>query len=231
MEKNNEQSKPKRRYKKRTKKVTSTEAVLSGTTKEVKEIPMYDPYTGEPNPHYEELTGKPNPLLPPKRLTIDSVATESRKELFGLPIVHKKVQIEPSKDFLDVKTNTRFLVVFPSEFGIEPFQIKSITRPTLTINKKSFLCFKYERTDISESHIEFIDYLLDGIGINPKISGLMNKEFDLIIQTLNPNDDIVEEMFLDDCHITKINFSSLRYGDNSLMTTTISIQPKSFSLI
>jgi len=27
-----------------------------------KEIPMYDPYTGELNPYYEELTGKPNPI-------------------------------------------------------------------------------------------------------------------------------------------------------------------------
>ena len=27
-----------------------------------KEIPMYDPYTGELNPYYEELTGKPNPM-------------------------------------------------------------------------------------------------------------------------------------------------------------------------
>jgi hypothetical protein len=27
-----------------------------------KEIPLYDPYTGELNPYYEELTGKKNPL-------------------------------------------------------------------------------------------------------------------------------------------------------------------------
>lgn len=28
-----------------------------------KDIPLFDPNTGEPNPLYEELTGKPNPLL------------------------------------------------------------------------------------------------------------------------------------------------------------------------
>ena len=27
-----------------------------------KEIPMYDPYTGELNPYYEGLTGQPNPM-------------------------------------------------------------------------------------------------------------------------------------------------------------------------
>ena len=27
----------------------------------VKEIPMYDPYTVDPNPEYETLTGKKNP--------------------------------------------------------------------------------------------------------------------------------------------------------------------------
>ena len=27
-----------------------------------KEIPMYDPYTGQLNPYYQDLTGQPNPL-------------------------------------------------------------------------------------------------------------------------------------------------------------------------
>lgn len=230
---NNEQSKPKRRYKKRTKKVTPTDGLLSDATKEIREIPMYDPYTGEPNPRYEELTGKPNPLIPPKRSTIDSVAEEARKEFLGLPIIYKKNNVEPKKDYLDVKSNTRFLVIFPEDFGIKLFYVKSVIRPSLSIIKKSFMGINYcTKTSISNAVVELIDFIDGDIKLNKKLNELLKdgKRFDFTIQTLNPNGVVIEEMLLNDCYINEIGLSPLLYGDNSPSTTTIEIQPKGYSI-
>tara|TARA_R110002060_G_scaffold5706_1_gene8806 strand:+ start:305 stop:598 length:294 start_codon:yes stop_codon:yes gene_type:complete len=47
-----------------------------------RKIPMYDPYTGEPNPYYEELTGKPNPLSSVK---IINMKQHSDKNLEKMP--------------------------------------------------------------------------------------------------------------------------------------------------
>jgi hypothetical protein len=227
---NKEQPKPKRRYKKRTKKVTPTVGVLTGSSKEVRDIPMYDPYTGEANPHYEELTGKPNPLMRPKRSTIDGVADKARKEL-GLPIMNKMIEVEPKTQYSDLKTNTRFLVIFPEDFNIKPFQVKSITRPSLTINKKTFMGVKYGTTaEVSTVSIEFIDFINDSMRLNEKLYEVLKdyKMFNFTIQILNPNNIVIEEILLGGCFITKIDFSPLSYGDDTYSTTTIEIQPKDY---
>jgi hypothetical protein len=223
MENNNEQPKPKRRYKKRTKKVTPI--------KEVNEIPMYDPYTGEPNPHYEELTGKPNPLLPPKRLTIDSVAETIRKgiEFLGLPIINNKVDIEPTKEFVDVKTNNRFLVLFPDNFGVTPIHVKSVTRPSLVIKRKLIGC----KLEISPVVVELIDLIKEEFKLNVKLNDILkeHKRFNLTIQTVNPKGLVIEEMKLSDCFISELNFSPLSYSDDNLSVTTITITPNDFTIV
>lgn len=222
MENNNEQPKPKRRYKKRTKKVTPI--------KEVNEIPMYDPYTGEPNPHYEELTGKPNPLLPPKRLTIDSVAETIRKgiEFLGLPIINNKVDVEPTKEFVDVKTNNRFLVLFPEKFGINPTYVKSITRPSLVIKRKLI----GRKLEISPIVIELIDLIKEEFKLNVKLNEILkeDKRFNLTIQTVNPKGLVIEEMELSDCYTSELNFSPLSYSDDNLSVTTITIKPNDYTI-
>lgn len=232
---NNEQSKPKRRYKKRIKKVTTNDGLLSDATKEIREIPMYDPYTGEANPRYEELTGKPNPLMAPKRFTIQEIADNARKdmELFGLPIINKKNNVESNKDYLDIKSNTRFLVIFPEDFGIKLFYVKSVVRPSLTISKKSFMGITYcTKTSVSNAVVELIDFIDGDVKLNKKLNELLKdgKRFDFTIQTLNPNGVVIEEMLLNDCYINKIGLSPLLYGDNSISTTTIEIQPKRYSI-
>lgn len=214
MENNNEQPKPKRRYKKRTKKVTPI--------KEVNEIPMYDPYTGEPNPHYEELTGKPNPLLPPKRLTIDSVANKSRKEL-----IKKEYANNSTKEFLDVKTNNRFLVLFPDNFGVTPIHVKSVTRPSLVMKRKLI----GSKIEISPVVVELIDLIQENFKLNVKLNEILKevKKFNLTIQTVNPKGLVIEEMKLSDCFISEINFSPLSYDDDNLSVTTITVNPNDFT--
>jgi hypothetical protein len=214
MENNNEQPKPKRRYKKRTKKVTPI--------KEVNEIPMYDPYTGEPNPHYEELTGKPNPLLPPKRLTIDSVANKSRKEL-----IKKEYANNSTKEFLDVKTNNRFLVLFPANFGVTPIHVKSVTRPSLVMKRKLI----GSKIEISPVVVELIDLIQENFKLNVKLNEILKevKKFNLTIQTVNPKGLVIEEMKLSDCFISEINFSPLSYDDDNLSVTTITVNPNDFT--
>lgn len=216
MENNNEQPKPKRRYKKRTKKVTPI--------KEVNEIPMYDPYTGEPNPHYEELTGKPNPLTTPKPFTLEDIANKARKGL-----IKTEYHNEPTKEFLDVKTNNRFLVVFPDKFGITPIFVKSVTRPSLVIKRKII----GHRVDISPVVIELIDLIQENIKINVELNEILkeHKRFNLTIQTVNPKGLVIEEMKLSDCYISELNFSPLSYDDDSLSVTTITIIPNDFTIV
>lgn len=223
-------SKPKRRYKKTTKKITPTEGVLSNVPKE---IPMYDPYTGEANPHYEELTGKPNPLLPPKRPNIDDVAEKARKEFLGLPIINNKVDVEPTKEYLDIKTNNRFLVIFPEEFGITPIHVKSVNRPSFRIYDKTFMGVKYgTRAEITPVVVELIDLIDENYKLNVKLNEILNerKPFNLIIQTVNPKGLVIEEMRLTGCYIAEMNFSPLSYDNDNLSVTTVTIQPKDYSI-
>jgi len=220
------QEKPKRKYKKRTRKTTPKVGVLSGTSEEVKNIPLYDPYTGEPNPYYEELTGKPNPLMQPKPFTIDGVAEKSRKELLGLPKTKYEIDTEPS----DVKTNNRFLVIFPEELGIKPKLVKNVTRPTVRYNKYTF---GRDNVTVSSLRIDFIDFIDENFKINVKLNDLLkdNKKFDVRIETLNPKNLVIEEMILTDCYISELSFSGLSYSDDNLSTTTIELQPREFSIV
>lgn len=215
MENNNEQPKPKRRYKKRTKKVTPI--------KKVNEIPMYDPYTGEPNPHYEELTGKPNPLTTPKPFNLEDIANEARKGLIKTEYHNK-----PTKEFVDFKTNNRFLVLFPEKFGITPTYVKSVTRPSLVI-KKEIIGSKLE---ISPVVVELVDLIKEDFKLNVKLNDILKefKRFNLTIQIVNPKGLVIEEMMLSDCYISELNFSPLSYSDDNLSVTTITIKPNDFTI-
>jgi hypothetical protein len=215
MENNNEQPKPKRRYKKRAKKVTPI--------KKVNEIPMYDPYTGEPNPHYEELTGKPNPLTTPKPFSLEDIANKARKGLIKTEYHNK-----PTKEFVDFKTNNRFLVLFPEKFGITPTYVKSVTRPSLVI-KKEIIGSKLE---ISPVVVELVDLIKEDFKLNVKLNDILKefKRFNLTIQIVNPKGLVIEEMMLSDCYISELNFSPLSYSDDNLSVTTITIKPNDFTI-
>ena len=79
-----------------------------------KDIPLFDPNTGEPNPLYEELTGKPNPLLD----------NWKKEDFYNVP-----------QNFEPVLKN-RFLVIFPEELNIEPYLVTEIKLPTESVSKK-----------------------------------------------------------------------------------------------
>jgi hypothetical protein len=227
-----EGSKPKRRYKKRVRKVTPTEGLLSNSKEETKNIPLYDPYTGEPNPNYEVLTGKPNPLTTPKGFTIDGVADKARKEFLGLPIINKKIEVEPKKNYLDAKTNNRFLVIFPEELDIKPYFIKSIQRPTIvTKNKKLFGVNINYKTEVSPIQIEIINFI-EKTNLNVKINEIFqsNKFFDVKIEIVDAKGLVIEEIKLTHCYISEIMFSPLSYNDDNLSTTTIKLNPSAYSI-
>ena len=80
-----------------------------------KEIPLYDPYTGEANPEYEKLTGKVNPLIKknieykrsnrflvnfPKSFNIDPILVSS----IELPSVYNK-----TKKFLGITYSSEMI--------------------------------------------------------------------------------------------------------------------------
>jgi hypothetical protein len=226
---NQEVPTPKTRYKKRVKKVTPTEGLLSNSDEETKKVSLYDPYTGEPNPNYQILTGIPNPLLTNKSLTIDDVAEKVKK---ASPTINKINKFKPTKEFLDVKTNNKFLVIFPKEFNIKPTFVKHIQRPKIFTKIKKFLGINFKRkTEISSIDIEMVNFI-DKTNLNVKINEIFqaNTVFNIKIQIINGGGLVIEEMELINCYISEILPSSLSYNDDSPSTTTIKLNPSTYSI-
>jgi hypothetical protein len=224
-----EGSKPKTRYKKRVKKVTPTEGLLSNSDEETKNVSLYDPYTGEPNPDYQVLTGIPNPLLTTKGLSIDDVAEKVKK---ASPTINKIYKFKPTKEFLDVKTNNKFLVIFPKEFNIKPIFVKSIQRPKIFTKITKFLGINIKhKTEISPIEIEMVNFI-DKTNLTVKINEIFqsNTVFNIKIQIVNGAGLMIEEMELMHCYISEIISSPLSYNDDSPSTTTIKLNPSTYSI-
>lgn len=99
------------------KSINSKKKAFSLLTKKVlkereREIPIYDPQTGEPNPEYERLTGKKNPLL---------ISTEKPISL-----------TEP-------KLKNRFLIRFSENFGFKDWTFTKTNRPIITNTGNRFV--------------------------------------------------------------------------------------------
>jgi hypothetical protein len=167
--------------------------------KKKKEIPLYDPYTGEPNPEYEKLTGKPNPLL-------------SDKMLNKAPIV-----FEP-------KLKNRFLVHLPKELMIPCYFISSVEKPDIYIKEKKIFGLTYSRKRIySEINLTIRDFI--GNDVNKLITYLeTNKKFSLNIEILDPTGAVIDNYFLDNCVINSINFGESNYESNNINLISLMIK-------
>jgi len=180
-----------------------------------KVIPMYDPQTGEPNPHYEKLTGKKNPL---------AILRETGESL------ENEMLVPPN--FQPVMRN-RFLVKFPESLGIKPFMVKEITLPVVSMLKArqpglSQIFSSMPMMKISDLEIKLIDS-----ATNPllhKIHSIMRDyiKFTMSVETLDPMGVVIGELKLEDCFINRIDYGVFGYSlSDNLYSYTVSITPNS----
>ena len=159
----------------------------NGTDKVDKnKIPLFDPYTGEPNKDYEKITGEPNPLL-------SSLEIE---DFNNVP------------QYFEPKLKNRFLVVFPEELGIKPYLVSSIKLPSTEVKKN---IFGHRKFIIEDFQIEMIDSISD-----PKLGlfhSLMKdgKSFDLVVEQLTPKNIVIEKIELKTCIIKRIDCQDMVY--------------------
>lgn len=192
-----------------------------------KEIPMYDPYTGEPNPYYEELTGKKNPLL--KNIG-DAISNTKNGNNHNIARLGKDVNVP------EFGRKNRFLVWLPKEFGVKPYFVKTITTPKIKAENVKVLGFetnliKYIVEDIILTfNLPVTGCLPETISIHKTIMGicLTSKKFDFKIELLQPDGKTFETWEFKKCSITNIDFGTLDYSSDSMLDCKVVISPSNY---
>lgn len=149
------------------------------------------------------------------------------------------------------KRNNRFVVEFPTEFGIESFLVQSVTRPKLTISQVE-IPYMNTSYNIAGKHSweDFTITLIDVIGPSTT-QGVMNmimhcktqklnflKEelegnsdfrnrilFTFSIKSLDPTGVEVEIWTVDVEELLAVDFGNCNYSDSSLQMITVKLKP------
>jgi hypothetical protein len=170
------------------------------------EIPMYDPQTGEPNPHYEELTGKKNPLLEIRKTTRSSPSV--------LP------HFEPKKQ-------NRFRVSLPQHFAIPEYCVAKTSRPKMVTKiKKSLLGSGVEHV-WENITFEFYDPIVVSVSesLLKIVEEWMEEPFKYTLEMLDPTGKAIETYEIGDCEIVSVDLGDLGYGLDGIATCTMTIKP------
>jgi hypothetical protein len=183
-----------------------------------KEIPLYDPFTGEANPYYEQLTGKQNPL-------------KQGKSVLGGPV---NIKDEKLKNLVPVNVEygrkNRFLINLPKDMGIPAFLINRISGPKSKYD--NFKIFgiktpikKYTFEDIEISFILFSN-VLETLH-NYSIEG---RTFDFSVDILDAAAAPYQSWVYSDCLIKEINVEDLSYNSGDFMDCTLKIEVGNYKI-
>lgn len=118
--------------------------------------------------------------------------------------------IEPQITF-EPKMDNRWYLKFPKEFNISEWHVESLTRPTYPFDIDSKISVVLRDTiepSITENLMMWIEN---------------QKPFKLKIEILDPLSVVVEKWTLEECIITKIEWSPLDYGSNGISTIHVEI--------
>lgn len=214
----------KRNYKQRTRKAQPPKAIISKplpkeyVEQKKKEIPMYDPYTGEVNPYYEELTGKKNPL--------NNTSTTKTGSNHNIPRLGKHIAVP---EF--ARTN-RFLVILDKELGIEPFFISSINGPKIIFDNVRVLGVKthIKKYEIEDVVLKFKSPLQNQINKKLMEIGANHKRFGMKVEILEPNGVVYESWILDGCLLKSVYFGQLDYSEDSFSECELVISPSHYTI-
>lgn len=193
------------------------------------EIPLYDPYTGEPNPYYEDLTGKKNPLLEPKT---DAISNTKNGDNHNVARLGKNLRMP------EFSRKNRFLVKLPKEFGVEPYFVKTMSSPKINAEKIKILGIetnltKYVVEDIVLSfNLPVTGCLPETSSIHKTIMGicLTSKNFDFKVELLEPDGKVFETWNFSKCSITSVDFGELDYSNNLFLDCKITISPSNYAI-
>jgi len=217
----------KKNYKPRTRrKAAAPKAIISKplpkeyVEQRKKEIPMYDPFTGEANPYYEELTGKKNPLLAKE----DDAITRTKNgnnHRFG-----KDIKIP------EFVRKNRFLVILDKELGIEPFFISSINGPKINFENVRVLGIKtlIKKYEIEDIVLKFKSPLQNQINKKLWDMGVNGKRFGMKVEILEPTGVVYESWVMTGCLLKSVNFGPLDYTDNSFSECELVISPSDYMI-
>lgn len=188
-----------------------------------KEIPMYDPYTGEPNPYYEELTGKKNPLL---EKTKDALSNTKNGTNHNIPRLGKNIAVP------EFGRKNRFLVILEKDLGIEPFFISSISGPKVNFDNVKVLGIKtlIKKYEIEDVVLKFKSPLQNQINKKLWDMGVNQKYFGMKIEILEPNGVVYESWLMTGCQIKSIDFGTLDYADGSFSECELVISPSDYMI-
>jgi hypothetical protein len=188
-----------------------------------KEIPMYDPYTGEPNPYYEELTGKKNPLLEKPKDNLENTKNGINHKI----PTHGKDIIAP-----EFVRNNRFLVILPEELGIEPFFVSSITGPKVSFENVKVLGINthIKKYVIEDIVLRFKPTITNNINKKLFNMGYSQKYFGMKIEMLDPTGVVFETWLMTGCQIKSVDVGTFDYSNNSLSECEVIISPSDYMI-
>jgi len=140
------------------------------------------------------------------------------------------------------KRVNRWVVIFPKAFNLESWVVKETERPSITLsgNTSSINPIKFVFLDpIGPSTTE---RLFKIIRSTPSIVEVTKKEedndlintlkdgFDYQLELLNSRGESIEKWTIVGCNIISVDFGSLDYDIDKLVTCLMVVQPKDFKL-
>lgn len=212
----------KKNYKPRVRKSATAAKPLPKVYIEEKkrEIPLYDPFTGEANPYYEQLTGKKNPL-------------NQGKNVLGGPVNIKEEQL---KNLVPVNVEygrkNRFLINLPKDMEIPAFLINKISGPKSKYGNVKFLGIKtpikkYTFEDIEISFkIKMFSNVLETLH-NYSIEG---RTFNFSVDILDAAAAPYQSWVYSDCLIKEINVEDLSYNSGDFMNCTLKLEVGNYKI-
>lgn len=145
-------------------------------------------------------------------------------------------------DFEPKKEN-RYVAEFPSELGIEAWQIQTFKRPTISmnnveipyLNETNYVIgrYKWEQMDItfidligpstSNQLMEWVRLHTESLTGRQGYAAGYKKTINL--KSLDPTGAEVEKWILEQCHIVNADFGNNDHSSDELQTITVTIQP------
>ncbi len=179
-----------------------------------KEIPLYDPYTGEANPYYEQLTGKKNPLTQGKSV-LDGPVNVKEERLKNLVPVN-----------VEYGRKNRFLINLPKEIGIQPFLINKISGPKIKHDYVKIFGIKtpIKKYSVEDVEINFKIQIFSDVLSKLQTIALEGNSISFSVDILDAAAAPYQTWEYSDCLIKEINVEELSYNSGDFMNCTLKLE-------
>jgi hypothetical protein len=153
------------------------------------------------------------------------------------------VMFRPSPVEQELKRKNRFVLEFPTELGIESYNVQTSSKPTIDIgsveipymNTSQYVAGRYK---FGTMEIEFIDPIgpsstqkvMEWIRLHAepatgRMGYAVGYKKNLILKALDPAGEDVEKWTLIGCSITTGNFGDFDYSSEDISKVKITVQP------